>query len=180
VAATTEFYTRILGMELASTIFDDKVPSTGDTFPYFHIFLRMGDGSTLAFFECADLALPAKSSHPAYGVFNHIALQVDGSAELVKWRDWFAENGLDVIGPVDHKGLIQCIYFHDPNGVRLELTTPIDPNWNRHAAQGFEDLKLWVEAKERAPREGKDVAPELLSLINRVKQQRDDSKPKSP
>jgi len=172
VAATADFYTRILGMELASTIFDDKVPSTGDTFPYFHIFFRMGDGSTLAFFECADLPLPAKSSHPAYDVFNHIALQVDGSAELAKWRDWLVENEIDVIGPVDHKGLIESIYFHDPNGVRLELTTPVDPKWNRHTEQGYEDLRLWVEAKEHARREGKDITTELLALINRVKEQR--------
>ena len=45
VAATADFYTRILGMELASTLFDDHVPSTGDDFPYFHIFFRMADGS---------------------------------------------------------------------------------------------------------------------------------------
>ena len=55
VAATADFYTRILGMELASSIFDDHVPSTGDDFPYFHIFFRMADGSTIAFFEVADL-----------------------------------------------------------------------------------------------------------------------------
>ena len=47
-AATTDFYTRIMGMELASTVLDDSVPSTGDAIPYFHIFFRMGDGSTLA------------------------------------------------------------------------------------------------------------------------------------
>jgi len=41
VAATADFYARILAMELASTIFDDQVPSTGEDFPYFHIFFRM-------------------------------------------------------------------------------------------------------------------------------------------
>ena len=70
VAATADFYTRILGMELASTIFDDHVPSTGDDFPYFHIFFRMADGSTIAFFEVADLPPRAKPAHPAYEVFD--------------------------------------------------------------------------------------------------------------
>jgi catechol 2,3-dioxygenase-like lactoylglutathione lyase family enzyme len=51
VAATADFYTRIMGMELASTCFDDKIPSTGDAFPYFHIFFKMQDGSTIAFFR---------------------------------------------------------------------------------------------------------------------------------
>jgi hypothetical protein len=31
--------------------------------------------------------------------------------------------GLDVIGPVDHDGFVVSIYFFDPNGIRLELTT---------------------------------------------------------
>ena len=45
VAATHDFYTRIMGMEIASTVIDDSVPSTGDAFPYFHIFFKMKDGS---------------------------------------------------------------------------------------------------------------------------------------
>jgi hypothetical protein len=64
-----------MGMELASTVLDDSVPSTGDEIPYFHLFFRMGDGSTLAFFEAHGVPPPAKASHPAYEIFNHIALQ---------------------------------------------------------------------------------------------------------
>ncbi len=172
VAATADFYTNVLGMELASTILDDQVPSTGDAFPYFHIFFRMGDGSTLAFFECANLPLPAKSSHPAYDVFNHLAMEVEGPEELARWRDWLDANGVDVIGPVDHKGIIESIYFHDPNGIRLELTTPLDPTWNRKAEQGYRDLKLWVDAKEKAAREGTDPGEALVALIRKVKADR--------
>src|SRR5438067_3463000 len=93
VAATADFYTRILGMELASTIFDDHVPSTGEDFPYFHIFFRMADGSTIAFFECIDLPPPPKSTHPAYDTFNHVALQVASRKELRRWYDWLKQNG---------------------------------------------------------------------------------------
>jgi catechol 2,3-dioxygenase-like lactoylglutathione lyase family enzyme len=165
VAATADFYTRILGMELASTIFDDQVPSTGERFPYFHIFFRMADGSTIAFFECTDLPPPAKSTHPAYDTFNHVALQTESPAELRRWRDWLVQNGVEVLGPVDHKGMIESIYFHDPNGIRLELTIPLDPDWNRHTEQGYADLKLWVETKERAGREGRNPAEALLEMI---------------
>lgn len=172
VAATADFYTRILGMELASTILDDQVPSTGDEFPYFHIFFRMGDGSTLAFFECANLPLPAKASHPAYDVFNHLAMEVEGPEELARWRDWLDANGVEVLGPVDHKGIIESIYFHDPNGIRLELTTPLDPRWNKKAEQGYRDLKLWVDAKEKAEREGTDPSEALVELIRKVKADR--------
>ena len=90
VAATYDFYTRIMGMEIASTVIDDAVPSTGDAFPYFHIFFKMGDGSTLAFFESPGLPPAAKSTHPAYDVFNHIALEVSstrGGDEVVRLAD---------------------------------------------------------------------------------------------
>lgn len=172
VAATADFYTRILGMEIAHTILDDAVPSTGDDFPYFHIFFRMQDGSTLAFFDCADLPLPSKSSHPAYDVFNHIALQVEDTAELQRWRDWLLESGVEVLGPIDHKGIIESIYFHDPNGIRLELTTPVDPKWNRHTEQGYADLKVWVEAKQAAQRDGKDIREAMVELIQGLKAKR--------
>ena len=168
-AATVEFYTRIMGMELASTIIDDRVPSTGDDFPYFHVFFRMADGSTLAFFEAPGVPPPAKASHPAYDVFNHIALQARDREEVLRWHAWLTSNGLDVIGPVDHKGLILSIYFHDPAGIRLEITTPIDPAWNRHTERGYEDLKRWVECKERAQREGRDVPAALVEMIREVR-----------
>lgn len=172
VGATADFYCRVLGMEVASTIMDDHVPSTGDAFPYFHIFFRMGDGSTMAFFECTDLPAPAQPSHPAYDVFEHIALEVKDTEELLRWKDWLVSQGVEVLGPVDHKGIIQSIYFRDPNGYRLELTTPIDPQWNRHGRQANEDLTLWLEAKQQALASGANVSAAMVDLIHRIKQQR--------
>ena len=168
-AATTDFYTRIMGMELASTVLDDSVPSTGDAIPYFHIFFRMGDGSTLAFFEAPGVPPPSKSSHPAYDIFNHIALQAKDRAEVLKWCDWLKSQGVDVIGPTDHKGLILSIYFHDPAGIRLEITTPLDKEWNRHTAKGYADLKLWEDTKAKARAEGRDVPQALVEMIKDVR-----------
>src|ERR1700738_1072460 len=71
VKATGVFYTRMMVMELAMTVYDDSVPSTGDLFPYFHIFFRMQDGSTIAFFEAPGLPGRAPAPHPAYDVFDH-------------------------------------------------------------------------------------------------------------
>lgn len=172
VGATADFYTRILGMSIASTIMDDRIPSTGDAYPYFHIFFRMGDGSTMAFFECTDLPLPAALAHPAYDVFEHIALEVTDRQELALWHARLIQAGVDVQGPVDHKGLIESIYFRDPNGYRLELTTPLDRNWNQHEAQGQEDLKLWLHAKTQAQASNTNVSQAMLALIQQVKQQR--------
>lgn len=116
VAATADFYTRIMGMELASTVFDESIPSTGDDIPYFHIFFRMQDGSTIAFFEAPGIPQPAKSSHLAYDIFNHIALQAKDRHEVVRWNEWLTSNGVEVVGPTDHKGIILSIYFRCPAG----------------------------------------------------------------
>lgn len=168
-AETVRFYTEVLGMELASTIIDDAIPSTGDPFPYFHLFFRLGDGSTMAFFESPGLPPAASSTHPAYDIFNHIAFQVGSREEVLRWRDWLQSKGVAVIGPVDHKGLILSIYFHDPNGIRLELTTPLDAKWNRHERESRADLALWEGWKAEARRTGRPVA-ELL--VERIKETR--------
>ena len=165
VAATADFYIRVMGMELASTVYDDAVPSTGDAFPYFHIFFRMQDGSTIAFFEAPGLPARPDPTHPAYEIFDHIALQARDSEEVLQWYEWLVECGVDVIGPVDHKGLIYSIYFHDPNGLRLEITTPLDKDWNRHSQQGYADLDMWVTTKEAAQSSGLDVTTQLVEMI---------------
>jgi catechol 2,3-dioxygenase-like lactoylglutathione lyase family enzyme len=172
VAATYDFYTRIMGMEIASTVIDDKVPSTGDAFPYFHVFFKMKDGSTFAFFEAPGLPPAAKSTHPAYDVFTHIALEVSSREDVMKWYNWLRENDIDIVGPTDH-GLILSIYFHDPNGVRLEITTPLDKDWNNHTQEAQKDFELWVSTKEKAKAEGKDVSAALTQVARQRRIERD-------
>ena len=169
VAATADFYTRIMGMELASTIYDDHVPSTGEAFPYFHIFFRMGDGSTIAFFEVPGLPERAAPSHPAYRVFEHIALEAPDVEAVRRWKEWLVSNGVEVIGPVDHEEMLLSLYFYDPNGIRLEITTPTDAEWNSHTAQGYQDLEMWVAAKEKAVRDKRDIPEALIELIREKK-----------
>lgn len=173
VAATADFYTRIMGMELASTVYDDAVPSTGDDFPYFHIFFRMQDGSTIAFFEAPGLPERTEATHPAYLIFDHLALQAESKEEVEEWYEWLKANDVDVIGPVDHKGLIYSIYFHDPNGLRLEITMPTDEDWNNHGDQGRADLDLWVKTKEAARASGQDVPTALVEMIREQRKRYD-------
>ncbi|MHA3791196.1 VOC family protein [Sphingomonas sp. YL-JM2C] len=169
VEKTADFYTRIMGMALASTVYDDSVPSTGDAFPYFHIFFRMQDGSTIAFFEAPGLPERPEPSHPAYDIFDHIALEARDRSEVDQWHAWLVSNGVDVIGPTDHKGLIYSIYFHDPNGLRLEITTPLDAEWNRHSERAAADLKMWCDAKKQALAENRDVPAALVDLIRETR-----------
>lgn len=165
VEATVEFYTQIMGMELASTVFGDSVPSTGDKFPYFHLFFRMGDGSTFAFFDAPGIPERAPVSHPAYDVFDHIALQARDRAEVDKWRDWLVANGVEVVGPTNHDGLIYSIYFRDPNDIRLEITVPLDDGWNRKGEKAIRDVALWCDTKRQARERGENVADALTRMI---------------
>jgi catechol 2,3-dioxygenase-like lactoylglutathione lyase family enzyme len=164
-ARTTEFYTTIMGMPLVSVVMDDHLPSTGTSTPYFHTFFRMGDGSTIAFFESPGLPPTPEYPEPAFDNFNHLALEVPSKADVDAWRRWLEDHGVDVL-LVDHK-IIYSIYFHDPNGVRLEITTTVVPTWNQEERKAAAALAQWVETKDRARAEGADPDERLRELIRR-------------
>jgi catechol 2,3-dioxygenase-like lactoylglutathione lyase family enzyme len=166
-AATTDFYTRLLGMELVNAVLDDAIPSTGEPVPYFHSFFKMADGSTVAFFEAPELPPLAPPPHPAYDTFQHLAMQVADVETVDRWHRWLCANGVEVLGPVDHK-IIYSIYFHDPNGIRLEITTPTSPAWNDNAEHARSSLAEWEDVKHRAAAEGGD----LVAMVHDLAAQR--------
>jgi glyoxylase I family protein len=170
-AATTDFYTRILGMELVNAVLDDSIPSTGEPVPYFHSFFRMSDGSTIAFFEAPELPPLEPPPHPAYDTFQHLALQVESVEDVDRWHAWLGANGVEVLGPVDHK-IIYSVYFHDPNGVRLEITTPTSDKWNDNGAAARASLDDWETIKHRARESGDDMVTVLKALASERSHQR--------
>lgn len=159
-AATVEFYTQVMGMPLVEAVMHERVSSTGDPFPYVHFFFRMQDGSTIAFFEAVGLPQRPEPSHPAYLVFDHLALEVGTPREVDEWKERLVVHAVDVIGPVDH-GIIYSIYFHDPNGIRLEITTPLAPDWNDRPEVAEDIVGAWLAAKQEAASSGRP-ADELL------------------
>jgi glyoxylase I family protein len=163
-AATTEFYTTVMRMPLATAVMHERVPSTNDDMPYIHIFFTMQDGSTLAFFEAPSLPEAAEPSHPAYGVFQHIALEVASVDEVDEWKSWVESHGVSVVGPVDHT-IIYSIYFHDPNGNRLEITTPLVADWNDRPARAGQAMSAWAKTKQAAIDHGDDVVESLRQLV---------------
>lgn len=153
VGATVDFYTRVLKLKLVSSVIDDAVPSTGDPFPYIHLFFELADGSTIAFFESLSLPEPASSTHPAYEIFNHLALDA-GSVEAVdEWAEHLRSQDVEFIGPVEH-GIIYSIYFRDPNGLRLELTSDVVSTWKDHEDQAAADLADWQKLKAQSLQDG--------------------------
>ncbi|MDA0238434.1 MAG: VOC family protein [Proteobacteria bacterium] len=117
---TADFYVNLLELKYAIAVSEDNVPSTGEAMPYFHLFLEMGDGSHVAFFEVPSCAPMQKDPNTPEWV-QHLALEVESMDELERMRKKLDDAGVELVGPTDH-GFCQSIYFFDPNGHRLELT----------------------------------------------------------
>jgi len=147
---TRHFYEDLLGLPLAHVIRADHVPSTGEYCPYVHIFFEMRDGSYMAFFDLGDGQAAEPSSNTPDWV-NHIALQVESEAELHAARARLEADGVEVLGVTDH-GFVRSIYFFDPNGIRLELTTRTAPpaRLDEFKASAHAELADWARTRPLA------------------------------
>ena len=115
---TRQFYEGFLGLPLVKA-FEIRETKTGRETKVIHVFFQMGDGSFLAFFEAPGQSFDFKDQHD-YDL--HIALEVDKKT-LHEMFDKGKSSGVETRGIADH-GFIESIYFRDPNGYVIELTTP--------------------------------------------------------
>ncbi len=147
---TAEFYTKVLGLEYAMALSEDRVPSTGEPHPYMHIFFRMDDGSYVAFFELPESPEMGRDANTPSWV-QHLALRVADETTLLKEKTRLESHGVEVLGPVDH-GICKSIYFFDPNGHRLELAADtMTPEMKQRLSSVSEEmLREWSSTK-RAP-----------------------------
>ncbi|MDA0707813.1 MAG: VOC family protein [Proteobacteria bacterium] len=151
---TVDFYTNVLGLKFTHAMGEDHVPSTGEYSPHIHIFLKMEDGSCIAFFELPkdkgnmkDLEMPEW--------VQHFAFMVENVDVLLAEKARLESLGVDVLGPVNHDDFIMSIYFFDPNGHRLELTTDTC-NTDRNKVfemEAYDVLDLWSETHDWSKRE---------------------------
>lgn len=144
---TRHFYEDILGLPLVNCMQADVVPSTGERKPYAHIFFEMGDGSYIAFFDLGENAMPEPSPNtPAW--VQHLALEVESIAKVIELRDRLNAEGVETTDVVDHE-FIKSVYFFDPNGLRLEITTRTEePGYLESAAAAARPaLDAWTAKK---------------------------------
>jgi glyoxylase I family protein len=147
---TADFYTRVLGLEYAMAVAEDRVPSTGEAHPYMHIFFRMDDGNYVAFFELPESPEMGRDANTPLWV-QHLALKVADEETLLRNKSRIESHGVEVLGPVDH-GICKSIYFFDPNGHRLELAVDtMSPEMKQRLSSVSEAmLQEWSKTK-RAP-----------------------------
>jgi glyoxylase I family protein len=109
---TIEFYTEVVGMRLAKIVPNRDEPSST------HIFLDMGGGNMLAFFDFPKKGL-AKTDR-GIGSMHHVALKgtKEQYAAVVKAAQ---DRGIkhDIHG-CETKG---SIYLRDPDDIMIEITT---------------------------------------------------------
>ncbi|MDW3683324.1 VOC family protein [Cupriavidus sp. CV2] len=152
--ATVDFYTQVLGLKFSHAMGEDHVPSTGAYSPHIHIFFEMEDGSCIAFFECPNDPGDVKDrTSPDW--IQHFAFQVESADVLMAAKTRFETLGLEVVGPTDHDGFITSIYFFDPSGHRLELTTNTcaPERLKEFEAEAPNVLALWEQTHDWSQRE---------------------------
>jgi catechol 2,3-dioxygenase-like lactoylglutathione lyase family enzyme len=143
---TRRFYEEFLGLPLAGTL-EIKETKSGRKTETLHTFYRLDDGSYLAFFEAPDMPFEFKAQHD----FDlHIALEVD-EPSLRAMLERGKRQGIETRGISEH-GFIRSIYFRDPNGYVIELTSKqpghdeaMDPAANGARAK----LDAWQTAKRQ-------------------------------
>jgi catechol 2,3-dioxygenase-like lactoylglutathione lyase family enzyme len=121
---TIEFYTQVLGMTLVHVRRVPYAPDRGQP-PYEHCrhyFFDMGNQSLLAFFEYPPDA--PKGNRDALGGMQHVAFHAD-RANFDRAQARLRAHGVELLGPFHLGGRFYSIYFFDPNGIRLEITTDL-------------------------------------------------------
>jgi len=147
---TRHFYEDLLELPLVHVIKSDNVPSTGEYCPYVHIFFEMSDGSYIAFFDLGD-GIKADPSPNTPAWVNHLALEVGSEEQLVAAKLRLEAEGIEILGVTDHH-IIKSIYFFDPNGVRLELTTRVASDEEMAKAEKHAHAALMNWTKEKVER----------------------------
>jgi catechol 2,3-dioxygenase-like lactoylglutathione lyase family enzyme len=141
---TRKFYEDFLGLPLINA-FEINETKSGRRTKALHSFYKLDDGSCIAFFEVPGHSFEFKQQHD-YDL--HIALEVSRD-HMLAMMDKGKQAGIETRGISDHR-FIDSIYFRDPNGYVVELTSKraehdemMDPVKN----QARERLAEWQKTK---------------------------------
>ncbi len=112
---TVDFYTKVLGLRFVKKTVNFDDPGS------YHLYF--GDetgkpGTAVTFFEWSR----APKGKPGIGGTHHFALTVEDYDGLLQWKRRLTDLGVHVDGPFDRQ-YFKSIYFHDPDGVILEIAT---------------------------------------------------------
>lgn len=123
LADTVAFYRDVMGLKLVHAITARGWGREGHP-DFLHFFFDSGRGSTIAFFYYLGTERPEYlEPRPDHNYRStHTAWQVETEEELLGWKAHLEEKGIEV-SPLTNHEVIDSIYFHDPNGYNIEITT---------------------------------------------------------
>jgi glyoxylase I family protein len=112
IAQTMEFYTQVVGMTINKIVPNRDEPSST------HIFMDMGGGNFLAFFDFPKKG-PDKTVR-GVGSMHHLALKATPE-QYAKAVATLRERGIE--HDIHGDDTMGSVYFRDPDGILLEITT---------------------------------------------------------
>lgn len=109
---TIAFYQDVLGFPLVELIENRDYPGS------MHFFFDIGNDNCLAFFDFPGLGLEPVPE--GLGGVQHVAISVEPSL-YPELRARLDANDVEYLGP--DRGLEKSMYFKDPDGIQIEITS---------------------------------------------------------
>ncbi len=139
---TKDFYVNFLGLKLTK-VFMINTTKTNRKTNVLHSFYSLKDGSAIAFFEDPNTFFKFKNQQD----FDlHIAFEVT-LKDLNYYLNKAEKLDIERRGISDH-GFIKSVYFRDPNGYVIELTTPVKGQKNQTQKDINRTLINWERLKK--------------------------------
>lgn len=145
--STVEFYRDALGLRVRHAITAKGWGRRTEQHPDFlHFFFDTGDDNMLAFFYYI-----GTEPHPALAglrgylaLSRHTAWAVKDAGELKRWRERIAASGVRVSEAIEHE-ILHSIYFRDPNGYDMEITTQIRALGSRDTRDAERSVQAMID-----------------------------------
>ncbi len=135
-ARTLEFYSEVLQLPLVDALSGDDWGGK----PWLMMFFGTGGGQLLALCALHGAQPPRPDGLPAD--VRHCAFSVSSAAQQEEWKTRLREHGIRY-SEEDH-GTQHSIYFSDPNGVVLEVTTPASTPDLQPDAHARQRVQRWI------------------------------------
>lgn len=137
-ARTYRFYSEVLQLPLVDALSGDDWGGK----PWLMMFFGTGSGQLLAL-----CALRGAQPPPPDGLPNdirHYAFSVASGAEQEMWKARLRAH--DIAFSEEDHGTQHSLYFSDPNGIVLEVTTPASRQELQPDAHATERVQRWIAA----------------------------------
>lgn len=138
-ARTYHFYSEVLQLPLVDALSGDDWGGK----PWLMMFFGTGGGQLLALCALRGAQPPRPDGLPSD--VRHYAFSVASSAEQEKWKARLAEH--DIAFSEEDHGAQHSVYFRDPNGIVLEVTTPASMCELQPDTRAAEHVQRWIAAR---------------------------------